>query len=568
MVYLFGPNFDNLFEKGFNKYLDVNMKLLSFLFIISLFTETIPQSRQMIDTVGRNILKQRDVKYDQIIYLRTNYNSFDYESMFTHLSHPNYDIQISTGEGRHLLFEDLNNDSLLDIIGNSGFFENLQIGFLEQVPGGIPLFQNISNFPGSNSCTEKIIDINNDNENEILIRSDNEFVNVFTNEIDLIKRFPIGRPFNQNTLSADLDENNQVDFIADQYLNSKYSLNFYEYDYANDTLNTITKLDSLMYRFFTANGDTVDTLLSTFGDFSDFVYGDIDDDGLVEVACGHTSGFLNIFEKTTSGYRQEFFDNLNTWNMYQIAITNDINQNGKKEIIVMGNYDGMPIYWLEASGKDKYSVIRKDFIDYGNISIYPLTMYAKDVDMDGKDELVFYGGSLIWIFKFNPVENKWDMLLYFNMNHDYDAMWGNGHNRSFPGLIANIEFNDIDNDGDNDMFISTRSQDVTLIFKSTQIVSDVTILNNDYLNTFKFSQNYPNPFNPTTSFEYYVPKTSFITITLYDILGNKIKTLVSGEMNSGNYTLTVDGSNITSGVYFCTLKSDNFTDTKKITLLK
>ena len=95
-------------------------------------------------------------------------------------------------------------------------------------------------------------------------------------------------------------------------------------------------------------------------------------------------------------------------------------------------------------------------------------------------------------------------------------------------------------------------------------------------------QNYPNPFNPVTRIRYTIktpPKSSpllkgrteegFITIKVYDILGNEVATLVNEYKPAGTYAVEFNGSTLPSGVYFYRLQTDNgFTATKKLVLLK
>ena len=85
---------------------------------------------------------------------------------------------------------------------------------------------------------------------------------------------------------------------------------------------------------------------------------------------------------------------------------------------------------------------------------------------------------------------------------------------------------------------------------------------------FVLNQNYPNPFNPSTKITYFVPKESFVTMKVYDFLGREIKTLVSENLTTGSYDVIFDSSNLPSGTYFCTMIADNFSDTKKMILLK
>ena len=88
------------------------------------------------------------------------------------------------------------------------------------------------------------------------------------------------------------------------------------------------------------------------------------------------------------------------------------------------------------------------------------------------------------------------------------------------------------------------------------------------LDDFKLNQNYPNPFNPITTIKYQIPETHFVSLKVYDILGNEAATLINSEKSAGNYEITWDAENIPSGIYFYTLNAGSFVDTKKMILLK
>jgi len=88
------------------------------------------------------------------------------------------------------------------------------------------------------------------------------------------------------------------------------------------------------------------------------------------------------------------------------------------------------------------------------------------------------------------------------------------------------------------------------------------------LNEFKVDQNYPNPFNPVTKIKYSVPQRSFVTLKVFDLLGKEIAILVNEEKSIGNYEIEFNGSNLSSGVYLYKLQTRDFTDTKKLILLK
>jgi|WetSurMetagenome_2_1015567.scaffolds.fasta_scaffold01553_13 photosystem II stability/assembly factor-like uncharacterized protein len=82
------------------------------------------------------------------------------------------------------------------------------------------------------------------------------------------------------------------------------------------------------------------------------------------------------------------------------------------------------------------------------------------------------------------------------------------------------------------------------------------------------SQNYPNPFNPNTVIQYQIPELSLVTITVYDLLGREVAILVNEEKPAGNYKIEFNASSLTSGVYYYQIKSGNFTQTKKMILLR
>lgn len=85
---------------------------------------------------------------------------------------------------------------------------------------------------------------------------------------------------------------------------------------------------------------------------------------------------------------------------------------------------------------------------------------------------------------------------------------------------------------------------------------------------FSLEQNYPNPFNPSTTITYAVPVAEFVSIKLYDVLGNEVTTLVNEVRQPGKYDLLYNAGNLSSGVYYYQIKAGNFTQTKKLMLMK
>jgi len=85
---------------------------------------------------------------------------------------------------------------------------------------------------------------------------------------------------------------------------------------------------------------------------------------------------------------------------------------------------------------------------------------------------------------------------------------------------------------------------------------------------FKLFQNYPNPFNPSTKIEFSVPFQNYVSLKVYDVLGREITSLISSELKAGKYSVTFDGSNLSSGIYFYRLDTGNNYSVKKMMLIK
>jgi len=85
---------------------------------------------------------------------------------------------------------------------------------------------------------------------------------------------------------------------------------------------------------------------------------------------------------------------------------------------------------------------------------------------------------------------------------------------------------------------------------------------------FYLSQNYPNPFNPVTNVKYSIPQSSFVSIKIYDILGNEVATLINEEKPAGEYEIKFNGDNLSSGVYFYRLETNEFQKTLSMVLMK
>jgi hypothetical protein len=144
-----------------------------------------------------------------------------------------------------------------------------------------------------------------------------------------------------------------------------------------------------------------------------------------------------------------------------------------------------------------------------------------------------------------------DKVICIDLDHKYN--YTNGFMRALYYENGNIY----------NFYTNGTTQTYTLLKTITDIVQE-----EHQLQKFSLNQNYPNPFNPSTIIKYEIPELSFVTIKVFDVLGNEITTLVNEEKTIGNYEVEFDATNFPSGIYFYKLQSGPFVESKKMILLK
>ncbi|MEP1141944.1 MAG: T9SS type A sorting domain-containing protein, partial [Balneola sp.] len=85
---------------------------------------------------------------------------------------------------------------------------------------------------------------------------------------------------------------------------------------------------------------------------------------------------------------------------------------------------------------------------------------------------------------------------------------------------------------------------------------------------FTLLQNYPNPFNPSSTIKFGIPEGAIVKLEVYNMLGQKVKTLVDERKSAGFHTVTFDATNLTSGMYIYRIKTIGFVQVKKMMLVK
>ena len=232
---------------------------------------------------------------------------------------------------------------------------------------------------------------------------------------------------------------------------------------------------------------------------------------------------------------------------------------GSKQTLIAGSYNNV------TSTKQNYTdevVVLAD----GSSGASGVMAYTNDPT---PVELAFFSGLL----NGNEIELRWRTETEVN-NYGFDierakdnSDWltigfVEGHGNSNSPKQYNFIDTDIDQSGTYYYRLKQIDNDGT--YKYYDVVSvEVSVPDNFYL-----SQNYPNPFNPETRIDFTLPEKQFVSLRVYNTLGELVGELVNEERDAGNYSVTFDASNLPSGVYIYRLQTSSFAANKKMTLLR
>lgn len=262
----------------------------------------------------------------------------------------------------------------------------------------------------------------------------------------------------------------------------------------------------------------------------------------------------------------------------------------ESNIISSSNSDGLLNFYNTNAYDDEYCISWANTSQYNNIGFkfypvkdlsylvnnnYYLSFWVKSDNPNTKFDIRFIDT------KENSEDHPWRMGKTINSsNAVFDGEW---HQLQIP-LSSLVELGSWDNAWYNpqglfDWKAVDRLEivDEHGVLSSTQLWFDdikiydpfSTSVEKDLLvNTYELYQNYPNPFNPTTTIKFSLPVSSNVRIVIYNSLGEKVKELLDDIRPAGNYELKFDGSNLSSGVYFYQLITENYISINKMMLVK
>jgi hypothetical protein len=180
---------------------------------------------------------------------------------------------------------------------------------------------------------------------------------------------------------------------------------------------------------------------------------------------------------------------------------------------------------------------------------------------------------------------SWNLLETMAPNRPIEAFALNGTNLFAATWNGGVELSidngttwDSVNTGLTDFTVATLALNSTYIFtgawntgvwrRQLSEITSVNLSSDRPAREYYLGQNYPNPFNPTTSIKFVIPKNENVSITIFDILGKQVSTLIDGQYPAGEHTIQWNAEGLSSGVYFYRLMSTSYIGTRKLLLLK
>ena len=325
--------------------------------------------------------------------------------------------------------------------------------------------------------------------------------------------------------------------------------------------------------------------------------GDLDQDGLKEIYTVayeyyHIIIYENLGTPDEYDYQTDFYvTNEVAERANQSIVIADIDSNGTNEMFAVTSGTNSLTGTLLTPGYF-YAVICSTGVDsltfanFHYLAEYPgglRQISIGDADQDGKPNLYLAGhyNEAVFDWEYNG-GNLDDVGSYSQTMIFMDDTTDNFTPNNDQGKVrvAKLFSGDIDNDGNGDVIFSSASfaTDKPQLFM-VEHEEEVIVVNIDHNdsdiipNKISLDQNFPNPFNPATAFHYTLAESGTIELTITDIIGRKVTTLISGYQRSGNHNLLwtgkdSNGNQVPSGIYFYNLKSGSNIITKKMTLSK
>lgn len=301
--------------------------------------------------------------------------------------------------------------------------------------------------------------------------------------------------------------------------------------------------------------------------FGQYAIGDFDLDQKMEFLNAEVSGkVFGIENVANDSFIVHWQGQLPTWNARYNFSAGDLDGDGLPEFFIGGGHDDGFLYHslltaFEMAGDNQYHPFWAVDLRGGGSPLFPTQAAHGDIDGDGIDEFTIDLGGLVITFKALG-------------DNDYRIFWVK--RVSWPDGVA---MGDVDGDGLSEIIIATTPVNNQGLFTKAYVYKfDSTALGipphqPSLPNTIILYPGYPNPFNGSTTIRYLLHKTQPITLTIYDILGKEVITLIDGRQTAGIHSIQWNGINqtgkeVSSGIYFIRLTSGKKQQVQKIVLAR
>lgn len=230
-----------------------------------------------------------------------------------------------------------------------------------------------------------------------------------------------------------------------------------------------------------------------------------------------------------------------------------------------GDYYPLSKIVLTKDSNYVFIALQKDSSNLIKISPIAQIISAKVLDFDANNISGTNDGGFILTNKLNSSEITLEKL---------DSTGNKQWSKQIPFNTSDVRCADIYQTADSSYVLTGSVQSSGMIFSyliKTNSLGDFILDVKDShqeLSGFNLSQNYPNPFNPTTIINYSIPKTSFVSLKVYNVLGKEVAVLINEVKPAGNYNAEFNSGKIASGIYFYRIIAGQFSSTRKMILLK
>ena len=288
---------------------------------------------------------------------------------------------------------------------------------------------------------------------------------------------------------------------------------------------------------------------------------DIENDGDKDLFAGMYDGRIRFFRNTGTPQVAQFVqqpflnDTIDVLNS-AVPVFVDIDTDGDQDLFVGRKGGTIRYYRNDGSAADFIPTLITQ--TYGGISLGPdtyITPTFSDYDSDGDVDL-FFGAQDGRIEFYENTGSPVNPLFIRRTDR-----FGN----TAPTQESYPAFADIDGDGDQDLFVGNRKGGIQF-YRNNRIATYAP--SDRRPRQTSLAQNYPNPFNPQTVIAFELLHSSHVSLSIYDVIGREIAALINKPLQRGSYSATWDAGNFVSGVYFYKLRTDHFTDVKKMLLVR